>query len=136
MKNSIFIVDEDPGILLAFKKILANEKFIISTTTHYNDALPRILKEKPQVVIINIEVPGYSGVDLLQRIKKIQPELPVGSMTVYSNTFTEKDARKIGADFYLKKPFEINTLLLKIKQLINWQQMKNVNPVEVENKYE
>lgn len=117
MKDLILVIDDDVGILRAFEKILTKENFLISTSSHPEEALALISAKKPQVVIVDMKMPGVSGIDLLRQIKKTYPKLPVVVMTAYSNIFTEKEVLKLGADYYFKKPFEINTMLEKIKQL-------------------
>lgn len=75
--------------------------------------------EELEIAFLDMKMPGYSGADLLRKIKKSNRKLPVIIMTAYSNIFTEKDALMLGADAYLKKPFEINTMLSKLRSLVN-----------------
>jgi DNA-binding response OmpR family regulator len=121
MKDLIMIIDDDPGIKLAFKKVLTGEDFLISTSSNSERLIDLIGTKKPRVVILDMKMPGYSGADLLRKIKKSNRKLPVIIMTAYSNMFTEKDAFMLGADAYLKKPFEINAMLSKLRSLVNEQ---------------
>lgn len=119
MKDLIMIIDDDPGIKLAFEKVLTGEDFLIATSSNSEKLLDLVGSKKPRVVILDMKMPGYSGADLLRKIKKSNRKLPVIIMTAYSNIFTEKDALMLGADAYLKKPFEINTMLSKLRSLVN-----------------
>jgi DNA-binding NtrC family response regulator len=121
MKDLIMIIDDDPGIKLAFEKVLTGEDFLISTSSNSDRLIDLIGTKKPRVVILDMKMPGFSGADLLRKIKKSNRKLPVIIMTAYSNMFTEKDAFMLGADAYLKKPFEINTMLSKLRSLVNEQ---------------
>jgi len=117
MNNLIFVIDEDLGIKIAFEKILKQENFVISTFSRPEKMLSFVKQKKPKVVILNIKIPERAGIELLHQIKKIHPHLPVIVMTAYSNILTEKDSLKFGADDYLKKPFEVETMLTKLKRL-------------------
>lgn len=121
MKDLVLIVDDDPGIKLAFEKMLAKENFLIATSSNSEKSIELIGLKKPQIVILDMKMPGFSGADLLRKIKKSNRKLPVIIMTAYSNMFTEKDALMLGADAYLKKPFEINTMLSKLRSLLKEQ---------------
>jgi DNA-binding response OmpR family regulator len=121
MKDLIMIIDDDPGIKMAFEKVLTGENFLITTSSNSERLIELIGSKKPRVVILDMKMPGFSGADLLRKIKKSKRKLPVIIMTAYSNMFTEKDAFMLGADAYLKKPFEISTMLLKLRSLVNDQ---------------
>jgi DNA-binding NtrC family response regulator len=121
MKDLIMIIDDDPGVKLAFEKVLTGEDFLIATSSNSERLVDLIGSKKPRVVILDMKMPGFSGADLLRRIKKLNRKLPVIIMTAYSNMFTEKDALMLGADAYLKKPFEISTMLSKLRSLVNEQ---------------
>jgi DNA-binding response OmpR family regulator len=117
MKDLILVVDESPAILAGFEKILKKEHFLISKSTQPETVLEIIKSRHPSVVILDMKMPGYSSSELLRQIKKYDRDLPVIIMTAYTNMFTEKDALNLGADAYLKKPFEIGTMLSKLRQL-------------------
>ncbi len=117
MKDLIMIIDDDPAIKLAFEKVLTREDFLISTSSNSERLLDIIDTKKPRVVILDMKMPGYSGAELLRKIKKQNRRLPVIIMTAYTNMFTENDAKMLGADAYLKKPFEINTMLSQLRNL-------------------
>ena len=122
MKNSILVVDDEVGILIAFKKILEHEKFFIITSAYPGEALKIISTQNPQLVILDMKMPEISGYSLLRQIKKRYPKIPVMIMTAYSNIFTEQDILQMGADGYLKKPFEIQEMLTKVKQFVNYSE--------------
>lgn len=121
MKDLIMIIDDDPGIKLAFEKVLTGENFLIATSSNSERLVDLIGSKQPRVVILDMKMPGFSGAKLLRKIKKSNRKLPVIIMTAYSNMFTEKDALMLGADAYLKKPFEISTMLSKLRSLVNEQ---------------
>ena len=122
MKNSILVVDDEVGILIAFRKILEHENFFIITSAYPREALEIISTQNPQLVILDIKMPEISGYSLLRQIKKRYPKIPVMIMTAYSNIFTEQDILQMGADGYLKKPFEIQEMLTKVKQFVNYSE--------------
>lgn len=120
MKDLVIVIDDDPGIKLAFEKVLNQEDFIIGTSSHSEQLIDVISTKKPRAIILDMKMPGYSGADLLRKIKKLNRKLPVIIMTAYTNMFTEKDAKMLGADAYLKKPFEINAMLSQLRKLTQY----------------
>lgn len=119
MKPPILIIDDAHDILRAFKRALKNENFSIYTTSRSKNTMRLIVEKKPKIVIMNFKVDGRDNVEKIRQIKRVFPRLPVVIMTAYSNIFTEKDALKFGADAYLTKPFEINTMLLTLNKLVD-----------------
>ena len=133
MNDLILVVDDDPGVLLAFQKVLLGENFLIHATAQVDNTMEIIQNENPKVVIIDINMSNIKGLEMLRNIKQIHKKLPVVIMTAYSNIFTEKDALRLGADAYLKKPFDIKTMLVKLRTLNEIH--KDISVTEVERYY-
>jgi CheY-like chemotaxis protein len=72
-------------------------------------------KKKPQALILDIQVPGPQGMELLRESKALYSSLPVIVITAYSTSFTEADAKREGADGYFTKPFDLDALIEKLK---------------------
>ena len=116
MRRSILVFDEDPAILIAFKKVLQKENYGIITCSNANKVLDLIKKKDPFLVILKVKQHDSADLDLLIRLKKLFPRLPVLFMTAFTNIFNEKEAFELGADDYLKKPFEIHDMLAKVRR--------------------
>ncbi|MGD9489173.1 MAG: response regulator [Calditrichaceae bacterium] len=118
MKNLIIIIDDDPAILLAFKKLLKKKNYDICTFSRWDQAEDELISKSPVLIILDMKIPAAEGIALLKRIKLNFPEIPVVAMTAFSNIFTEKEVLQTGADGYLTKPFEITSMLTNIEKYI------------------
>jgi DNA-binding response OmpR family regulator len=117
-RDLILVIDNDRSILQAFENVLRDENYTISTSARPEDALNLVLNIQPEVVILDVKINEQNGIKILNQIKKNFPDLPVFIMTAYSNIITRKIAFAHGADEYFIKPFEIDQLLKKLKELI------------------
>lgn len=102
--GSILIVDDDAGVLSAFVHLLRGEGHEVHTAGHAEAALACVERQSPDLVIMDIRMPGMSGLEAFERIKAIAPKLPVIIMTGYSTMDTAIQATKMGAYDYLVKP--------------------------------
>lgn len=118
MNNLVMVVDDDPGILIAFEKMLTNTGLMIYTTNQWSNVLDLIQIKNPGVIILGIRMTVGSGLELIKEIKTAHAELPIIILTAYSNILTEKKAMMLGVKGYFKKPFEINEMIALIRDLI------------------
>ncbi|MDW7679655.1 MAG: response regulator [bacterium] len=119
MKDLVLIIDDDQSVLAAFTRILRKEKFVASTLSQLENAMDYISIKKPRVVIIDLKIPGNESIELIRQIKRMFNNIYIIIMTAYSNSFTERDAIELGADVYLKKPFEVSFFLSKLYRLVD-----------------
>ncbi|MFH1941908.1 MAG: response regulator [bacterium] len=119
MKHIVLLVDDDPGIITAFKKLVKREKYMLFTSSLPEDALAMISKKKPEILILNLKLQGPLGIEFLCSIKKNYPVLPVVVITAYSNIYTMRYISQLGADGYLKMPFDVHEMLDKMQHLID-----------------
>ena len=115
---TVLIVDADQTILSAFKKLLFAENINAYTLSHVEDVDKVIAECKPDILILNIQNYGRISASFVKFIKNLYPEMIVIAMTSYSNIFTERLMTELGADAYIKKPFDINDMLIKVKSYI------------------
>ncbi len=80
------------------------------------EALKRIDDDLPDVVVLDLKMPGIDGMEVLRRIRTAYPNVQVIMLTGHGSDKDEKEARKLGAFEYLQKPVEIDTLMKKIKK--------------------
>ena len=109
----IWIVDDDQSIRFVLEKALAREDLPTRSFTHAKEVLEALADasdgegEGPQVLVSDIRMPGGSGLELLEQVKKKLPGLPVIIMTAFSDLDSAVSAFQGGAFEYLAKPFEI-----------------------------
>ena len=110
----ILVVDDDDGIRSLVKKYLNENKFLISTAENAEDAKKKIELIKFDLIILDIMMPGKSGLEFIQENKK-KLETPIILLTAKGEPSERIEGLEIGADDYLPKPFEPKELILRIK---------------------
>jgi len=104
--QTILIVDDDKSIRYSLKRMM-EERYSILTAQNGEEALNRIKESSPDLIIMDIKMPGRNGIDVLKEIKSIDPKSLVIIMTAYGTTETAIEAMKYGAFDYILKPFPI-----------------------------
>lgn len=104
--QTILIVDDDKSIRYSLKRML-EENFSVITAQNGEEALQQLSVSSPDLIIMDIKMPGRSGIDILKEIKTIDPKSLVILMTAYGTTETAIEAMKYGAFDYILKPFPI-----------------------------
>jgi len=104
--QTILIVDDDKSIRYSLKRMMEG-KYSILTAQNGEEALERVRASSPDLIIMDIKMPGRSGIDVLREIKSIDPKSLVIIMTAYGTTETAIEAMKYGAFDYILKPFPI-----------------------------
>jgi len=108
----ILIVDDEEHIRYLYSEELSEAGYEVITADSGENLIGRIKDEKPDLVVLDIKMVDYNGLDLLQDIRNNVYELPVVLCTAY-DTFKE-DIKSIAADFYVIKSFDLTELKNKI----------------------
>jgi nitrogen regulation protein NR(I) len=114
----ILIVDDDPQLRQSFEKLLTAEGHTVKTAAGGEAAISMVQAEAPDLVIMDVRMPGMSGLEAFKAMHEIEPKLPVIIMTAYGTTETAIEATKLGAFDYVLKPFEIPDILVLISQAL------------------
>ena len=114
----ILVVDDDEGIRSLVKKYLNENKYLVNTANSAEDALDKIKIIRFDLIILDIMMPGKSGLEFLKENKK-NLETPVILLTAKGQPDERVEGLEVGADDYLPKPFEPKELLLRIKNILN-----------------
>jgi two-component system nitrogen regulation response regulator GlnG len=105
---NVWLVDDDASIRWVLERALRQSGMVPTAFDHADSALAALKRERPDVLITDIRMPGRSGLDLLTEIRDSQPELPVIVMTAHSDLDSAVAAYQGGAFEYLPKPFDID----------------------------
>jgi DNA-binding NtrC family response regulator len=116
--STVLIVDDDDQLRKSFKKILREEGYEVLEAVSAEESIDRVAAAAPDVVVLDMRLPGMSGLDAFRTIHRIEPKLPVIMMTAYATTETAIEATKLGAFDYILKPFEIPPMLDTIRQAL------------------
>ena len=114
----ILIVDDDEGIRSLLKKYLNENKYLITTADSAEDASQKIKLIKFDIIILDIMMPGKSGLEFIND-EKGNLETPIILLTAKGEPNERVEGLEIGADDYLPKPFEPKELLLRIVNILN-----------------
>ena len=114
----ILVVDDDEGIRSLVKKYLNENKYIVNTANSAEDALDKIKIIRFDLIILDIMMPGKSGLEFIKENKK-NLETPVILLTAKGQPDERVEGLEGGADDYLPKPFEPKELLLRLKNILN-----------------
>ena len=114
----ILIVDDDDGIRSLVKKYLNENKFLVTTAESSEDALKKIKIIKFDLIVLDIMMPGKSGLEFIKENKQ-NLETPIILLTAKGEAIDRVEGLEIGADDYLPKPFEPKELILRIHNILN-----------------
>ncbi len=113
----ILVVDDDDGIRSLVKKYLNENNYLVTTANNAEDATKKVKIIKFDLIILDIMMPGKSGLEFIQENQK-KLETPIILLTAKGETSERVEGLEIGADDYLAKPFEPKELILRIKNII------------------
>ena len=113
----ILVVDDDDGIRTLVKKYLNENNYLVTTASSAEDALEKIKIIKFDLIILDIMMPGKSGLEFIEENQK-KLDTPIILLTAKGEANERIEGLEIGADDYLPKPFEPKELLLRIKNII------------------
>ena len=124
-KAHILVVDDDDGIRNLVKKFLNEKSFLVNTASSAEEAQKKITIIKFDLIILDIMMPGKSGLEFLNENKSFI-DTPVILLTAKGEPKERVEGLESGADDYLPKPFEPQELLLRIKNILSKTQKKNL----------
>ena len=114
----ILVVDDDDGIRSLVKKYLVENNYLVTTAKNAEDATKKIEIIKFDLIILDIMMPGKSGLDFIQDNQK-KLETPIILLTAKGEAEERIKGLETGADDYLPKPFEPKELVLRIQNILN-----------------
>jgi len=136
MKEHILIVDDEENILSSLEGILADEGFSILKARDGAEALKIIKSGHPDLVLLDIWIPGLDGIQTLKAIKKIRSDLNVIMMSGHGTIETAVRATKLGAFDFIEKPLSLESVISTIKSALehkkSFQETPLVSPIEIE----
>ena len=118
MKNNqkhLCILDDDKSIRWVLEKAFQKENFKVSSFEDAESILKNFEKIKPDIILSDVRMPGISGIDLVERLKREYPHIPIIIMTAFSDLETTVASLQKGAYEYLTKPFDIDNVISIVK---------------------
>lgn len=121
----ILVADDDRSIRYAFRELLSGIGFEVTEAADGKETLERIEAEQPDLLFLDIAMPGYDGLTVMDKIKERGIDLPVIVITAYSTMETTIRAVKAGAYEYLTKPLDVHKIRLLVKRCFEERRLKS-----------
>jgi len=120
----MLLVDDEEDLRMTLQETLEDANYHVTTAANAMRAREAMSLGKYDVAVLDIRLPDGSGIDLLQEFQAADPDMGIILMTGYSEVNTAVEAVRLGADDFLKKPFDLGELLLRIEELMKKRQLK------------
>src|SRR5258706_7811361 len=118
MKTKILIVEDDPHILLGLEEILRGEDFEVTVCNRGDKALDAIARQHPNLIVLDVMLPGLSGYDVCKQLRARNVTVPVLMLTAKGQEMDKVIGLDSGADDYVTKPFGVRELIARINALL------------------
>jgi two-component system response regulator RegA len=111
MEKTILLVDDEDFFRDRLKRAFVNRGFIVFEAADYNEAVAEIERNAPSMAVVDLRMPGKSGLDVVREAKRIHPDISIVVLTGYGSIATATEAIKSGAISYLPKPADVDEIL-------------------------
>jgi len=118
MNGKVLIVDDQFGIRILLNEVFQKEGYQTFQAANGVQALEILTKNKPDIVLLDMKIPGMDGIEILKRMKKLNQHIRVIIMTAYGELDMIQEARDLGALTHFAKPFDIDDLRDAVKKYI------------------
>ncbi len=127
MKPRILVVDDEAAIRDSMRMILEYEGYEFLGAPSGQDAITAVERDGPDMVFLDIKMPGMDGLDVLGRIKGISDQLPVVMISGHGTVSTAVEATKLGAFDFIEKPLASDRVLLTIRNALDQSRLRDEN---------
>ncbi len=111
MGSKILIVDDEPNILFILRHLLTREGYEVVSANTGRECLEKVVREKPDLVILDIMMPDMDGWEVCRKIKEEFPDLPVSMCSILGSSYEVDRSFSSGADRHIKKPLNFDEVL-------------------------
>ncbi|MBK9072004.1 MAG: sigma-54-dependent Fis family transcriptional regulator [Myxococcales bacterium] len=126
-RNALLVVDDEPNILSSVRRALELEGYKVIIADSAAAAQARLAQAEADMVLLDISMPGMSGMELLPLLRRDYPELPVVMMSGHATVETAVAATKLGAHDFIEKPLSTDKLLLTVKNTLELARLHREN---------
>ncbi|HIJ97080.1 MAG TPA: sigma-54-dependent Fis family transcriptional regulator [Desulfuromonadales bacterium] len=123
-RNKLLIVDDEHLIRWSLEQNLKKQGYEVVTAGDGEDALRLVREEQPDLVLLDMQLPGMSGIDVLEKVKEHDEDIAVIMVTANSGLDTAVNAMRLGAYDYISKPFNLDELSIIIKKALETSDLK------------
>jgi len=123
----ILLVEDDDDLRLALKEVLNQAQYHVMAVSNVSQASEAIDRNKFDLSILDIRLPDGNGIDLLRKLRQTNEDNVVIMMTAYAEVDLAVDAIRLGADDFIKKPFDMDELLVRIAEILKKRNLRREN---------
>lgn len=116
MKEKILIVDDQFGIRILLNEVFQKEGYQTFQAANGIQALDIVTEHDPDLVLLDMKIPGMDGIEILKRMKVIDPDIRVIIMTAYGELDMIQEAKDLGAITHFAKPFDIDDIRSAVRK--------------------
>ncbi|MCE8022166.1 response regulator [Halomonas sp. MCCC 1A11036] len=116
----VLVVDDEPNIVLSLEFLMQQAGFEVATAEDGEGALAEVEQSPPDLILLDISLPGLSGFDVLEQLRHDprHARLPIIMLTAHGREVEREKGLALGADDYVTKPFSTQALVEKVKALL------------------
>ncbi len=116
----VLVVDDEPNIVLSLEFLMQQAGFEVITANDGETALQRVAEQRPDLILLDISLPGLSGFEVLEQLRAqpVHARLPIIMLTAHGREVEREKGLALGADDYITKPFSTRLLVEKVQALL------------------
>lgn len=116
----VLVVDDEPNIVLSLEFLMQQAGFEVETAEDGATALAKVEAAPPDLILLDISLPGISGFDVLEQLRQepLYARLPIIMLTAHGREVEKEKGLALGADDYVTKPFSTQALVEKVQALL------------------
>jgi two-component system OmpR family response regulator len=114
----VLVVDDEPGIVDVISMALRHEGFTVAAAGSGGDALDRVRRWRPHVLVLDVMLPDMSGFDVARRLSAEHVDVPILFLSAQDNTADKVRGLTMGGDDYVTKPFSLEELIARLRNIL------------------
>lgn len=129
----LFVVEDDPSIRFGLEEVLGGAGYAVTSCGDGGEALQRIAESLPDLLLLDVMLPGASGYEIAKQLRRANCRLPILMLTAKGQEIDKVVGLKVGADDYVTKPFGIQELLARVEALLRRARVWNENEASTDS---
>lgn len=117
--KKVLIVDDQNGIRILLMEVFSSEGYTTYQAANGKTALEIVEKHTPDLVLLDMKIPGMDGLEILKHLKEMNPSIKVIMMTAYGELDMIKEATELGALMHFTKPFDIDEMRVAVNMQLS-----------------
>ena len=122
--SRILVVDDEEVIRRLLTEVLAEEGYWVTTVSDGQQAIDLLERERFNLIITDMVMPGVSGIEVLRAAQRIDPQCPVVVLTGYPSVDSVRRLVRLGASDYIAKPFNVDVLRVTVAKLLEMRRVR------------